>query len=308
MTECRKENPNISSELMDDLEKNAIVTLSTTFKQKNKKTKQVITRRPKTLEAFKRKEKRWGNVILLNTQESKQTKIPRSLKNSFEINNFEEYVALDPRKLMLPNGYNLFAWVMSHFVYRSEFQDEDTPDVLKGHTTPANMQTENYWLYRTRTMCSEPTVFSKKDEQKLLSTYAIYNKADEEYLNTAFPDSGPFPECKEDYEIYKKKDFFKIIVYPIYFSLTKHSLVISAVRLLLKSNKDVCFTSNSFPSMEEMKKRYTWVLQASPRAQRHYFTTDRNSIAKAIGSFYDIDALFLFLFIAVVLEVNKEWI
>lgn len=308
MIDSGKETSDISSESINDLEKDAVVALSTIFKQTNKQTKQTISRRPKTLEAFKRKQKRQGNVILLNTQESREIKLPPSLKNSFEITNFEEYPALDPRKLTMPNGYNFLAWVMSHFVYRSEFQDENTSDILKNHTTPAKMVTQAYWMYRVYTMCSKTVTFSEQDEQKLLSCYAIYNKVDEDCLNTMFSSIGPFPECKENYEIYNKEDFFKIIVYPIYSFLTKHSLVVNAVKLLLKANKDVCFTSNSFPTMKEMREKYMWVLQASTRVCRNNFVTDHNSVSKAIGSFYNINTLFLFLFVSVVLEINKEWI
>lgn len=308
MTECRKEKPNISSKSMNDLEEDAVTALSTIFKQKSKETKKPITRKPKTLEAFKRKQKRWGRVVLRNTQESKGSKLSSSFKNSFEINDFEEYPALNPRKLVLPNDYNLFAWMLSHFVYRSEFQGEDTPDILKNHTTPTNMTAQNYWIYRNHTMCSKTVTFSDDDEIKLLSAYAVYNKADEEYLNTAFPKIAPFPECKESCEIYSTDRFLKIIVYPIYSFLIKSSLIISAARLLLKSHKDVCFTSNSFPTMKEIREKYVCFLPSSAIAQRNYFIANHISISKAIKYFCDIDALFLLLFAAIVLEVNKEWI
>lgn len=289
---------------MDILEEDVIAILSTKFNDKKRK----IIKRPRTLDSYKRKQKKRGDVILLNSQESKKTKFRPLDENFFEINEFALFSTLNPRKLNITESHNFFAWIMSHFVYRSEFQDKDTPELLKEHTTATKMVTSSYWIYRIHTMYSKEVSFNKKDEQSLLSGYAIYNKADESYLNTTFPEAAPFPTCRENYEIYNKEDFFKSVVYPMYFLLTKDLPFVETLRTKLNTKKDVYLASNFFPTIQEMKRSYFLVLHSSVKLQKNQFVVDHTSISKAIRCFFDIDLLFLFLFTSVVLEINKEWI
>lgn len=293
------------SNSVNDLEREAIQVLSSKFRIVRKKKK--ITGNPSNLETFNRRQKRWGKIILANTFELGKVELLPSLKNIFIVNSFGSSLNMSPSVLWLPNGCNLYAWIMAHLVFRSEFQDHDTPAVLKNHTSSTSITTSAYWSYRVYTLSRKGVVFAKKDEEKLMSSYAIYTKADETYLNSAFPEAAPFPSCHENFEMYTRVDFFKDIVYPIYSAMIKRSASILIFRKKLKSQQNIYITQEFFPTVKKLKETYPLLFHASPKSEEKFLIVNASSIAKANHYLHDVDALFVFFFAAVILEINKDW-
>jgi hypothetical protein len=305
MSILKRGRSEISSGSMETLESEAILLLSKKLNKDDFVSKRSCSRKR---DDVIRKRRRWGNIMILNTEDFFNDRDLLNLKSCLPLDVSDpSYMSLNPKAIILPNGINFARWSIAHMVFKPGFQNENTSELLRDHVSCTSVITENYWRFRFEMMNPKSTLsLSPYEEESLLSSYAIYTQGDERFLRHAFPSRKSFPSCPK-YEMFDRVKFIKQIIYPVYKSLIETTGWLERFRSRLRAGQDIYLMNDAFPSLKILKEKQTVLYHAHCDIDSGFFTINQSSANRALQSFQSIESICNVILAAIILMVDKEW-